>query len=118
MSCLRVCIVIFFFFQAEDGIRDYKVTGVQTCALPIYLDSAVTIATNAPAGGDGFPLPTTGINGRALTAAQFIQFARSYKARFRAGVARTPTERADITAGGMMVWGNGIADANTGISAS
>src|SRR5256885_5650721 len=26
-----------FFFQAEDGIRDYKVTGVQTCALPIYL---------------------------------------------------------------------------------
>src|SRR5256885_16808072 len=27
---------MFFFFQAEDGIRDYKVTGVQTCALPIY----------------------------------------------------------------------------------
>src|SRR3989454_3790526 len=27
--------VFFFFFQAEDGIRDYKVTGVQTCALPI-----------------------------------------------------------------------------------
>src|SRR5256885_4901035 len=25
----------FFFFQAEDGIRDYRVTGVQTCALPI-----------------------------------------------------------------------------------
>src|SRR5205807_4975242 len=29
--------VCFFFFQAEDGIRDYKVTGVQTCALPISL---------------------------------------------------------------------------------
>src|SRR5688500_20276412 len=28
--------VSFFFFQAEDGIRDYKVTGVQTCALPIW----------------------------------------------------------------------------------
>src|SRR5436189_405887 len=27
----------FFFFQAEDGIRDTSVTGVQTCALPIYL---------------------------------------------------------------------------------
>src|SRR5256885_12512914 len=27
-----------FFFQAEDGIRDYKVTGVQTCALPIFED--------------------------------------------------------------------------------
>src|SRR5437764_12511596 len=29
--------LIFFFFQAEDGIRDTSVTGVQTCALPIYL---------------------------------------------------------------------------------
>src|SRR2546422_11117902 len=28
-------IVVFFFFQAEDGIRDVAVTGVQTCALPI-----------------------------------------------------------------------------------
>src|SRR5256885_9872687 len=31
----RAYIVFFFFFQAEDGIRDYKVTAVQTCALPI-----------------------------------------------------------------------------------
>src|SRR6266699_5083004 len=29
-------ILCFFFFQAEDGIRDADVTGVQTCALPIY----------------------------------------------------------------------------------
>src|SRR2546430_10213444 len=29
--------VSFFFFQAEDGIRDLTVTGVQTCALPIFL---------------------------------------------------------------------------------
>src|SRR5438093_6544995 len=40
---LSVCVFIvlffifflFFFFQAEDGIRDWSVTGVQTCALPI-----------------------------------------------------------------------------------
>src|SRR3989454_38157 len=32
----------FFFFQAEDGIRDYKVTGVQTCALPISCGSTST----------------------------------------------------------------------------
>src|SRR5256885_12337146 len=32
----QVDLVICFFFQAEDGIRDYKVTGVQTCALPIF----------------------------------------------------------------------------------
>src|SRR5436309_11903324 len=31
----------FFFFQAEDGIRDFHVTGVQTCALPIYAGSVV-----------------------------------------------------------------------------
>src|SRR5690606_32576040 len=33
------CVVrLFFFFQAEDGIRDFHVTGVQTCALPISSD--------------------------------------------------------------------------------
>src|SRR2546430_10144951 len=30
-------VVFFFFFQAEDGIRDLTVTGVQTCALPIFI---------------------------------------------------------------------------------
>ena len=30
-------VIYFFFFQAEDGIRDDLVTGVQTCALPIWL---------------------------------------------------------------------------------
>src|SRR5205807_1957449 len=33
--CLSM-VQLIFFFQAEDGIRDYKVTGVQTCALPIW----------------------------------------------------------------------------------
>src|SRR5688572_32083400 len=33
---LRVILCFFFFFQAEDGIRDLTVTGVQTCALPIF----------------------------------------------------------------------------------
>src|SRR2546430_8022432 len=33
--CLSMCVWFFFFFQAEDGIRDLTVTGVQTCALPI-----------------------------------------------------------------------------------
>src|SRR5256885_8553526 len=35
LNLRRVVVYCFFFFQAEDGIRDYKVTGVQTCALPI-----------------------------------------------------------------------------------
>src|SRR5690606_39395066 len=33
-----------FFFQAEDGIRDFHVTGVQTCALPIFAARALRIA--------------------------------------------------------------------------
>src|SRR5207302_3667157 len=33
---LSVWLIVFFFFQAEDGIRDFHVTGVQTCALPIW----------------------------------------------------------------------------------
>src|SRR5258707_9742268 len=36
-------IVFFFFFQAEDGIRDIGVTGVQTCALPISRDYKVKV---------------------------------------------------------------------------
>src|SRR5689334_24124063 len=35
-SYLILFFFFFFFFQAEDGIRDGTVTGVQTCALPIY----------------------------------------------------------------------------------
>src|SRR5437667_7820241 len=38
VSSLSDVFVIFFFFQAEDGIRDRDVTGVQTCALPIWDD--------------------------------------------------------------------------------
>src|SRR5699024_12025005 len=39
---------VFFFFQAEDGIRDRNVTGVQTCALPISSKSQVSVAHCSP----------------------------------------------------------------------
>src|SRR5204862_5342155 len=42
---------LFFFFQAEDGIRDLYVTGVQTCALPIYEPII------APETVDALPVP-------------------------------------------------------------
>src|SRR2546425_12516703 len=38
---------VFFFFQAEDGIRDKLVTGVQTCALPIFVDGAACFVVDA-----------------------------------------------------------------------
>src|SRR2546422_3792254 len=37
---------LLFFFQAEDGIRDVAVTGVQTCALPIFGGSTVAVVPN------------------------------------------------------------------------
>src|SRR2546427_3249619 len=37
LLCSFTVSIYFFFFQAEDGIRDLTVTGVQTCALPIWL---------------------------------------------------------------------------------
>src|SRR5690606_40795716 len=40
--------LIFFFFQAEDGIRDFHVTGVQTCALPISTRSKQALRTPRP----------------------------------------------------------------------
>src|SRR5205807_6085750 len=49
----------FFFFQAEDGIRDYKVTGVQTCALPI-LRAIVPNAAAPPAASSPTPFRWTG----------------------------------------------------------
>src|SRR5256885_12639928 len=45
--------VVFFFFQAEDGIRDYKVTGVQTCALPIC--APIHNLSRDEVDGDGTP---------------------------------------------------------------
>src|SRR5256885_3026032 len=44
---------LVFFFQAEDGIRDYKVTGVQTCALPICCPEGVSARRHLAASARG-----------------------------------------------------------------
>src|SRR5438552_11133805 len=58
--CL-ICTLFFFFFQAEDGIRDDLVTGVQTCALPISRTPMTPAPTlpRCPVCGfeNGGPLP-------------------------------------------------------------
>ena len=58
------------------------------------LDTAFVYAGLTPTGGNGFPLPNTWIRGQGLTAPQFQALIRGYQARFMAGVARTPAERA------------------------
>src|SRR2546430_13137701 len=54
--------MFFFFFQAEDGIRDLTVTGVQTCALPISSNS-VNFTVNANTGT--FTLGGSAVTGTA-----------------------------------------------------
>src|SRR2546430_8663203 len=56
--------VSFFFFQAEDGIRDLTVTGVQTCALPISLRRKIAFRVAPP--GIKAVVPGTRIAGDAL----------------------------------------------------
>src|SRR2546430_8175311 len=46
--CNTQCLLYLFFFQAEDGIRDLTVTGVQTCALPISREGTASVP-EAPA---------------------------------------------------------------------
>src|SRR5256884_1366781 len=45
---MRLAVCFFFFFQAEDGIRDVAVTGVQTCALPISSGMTVELFPVTP----------------------------------------------------------------------
>src|SRR2546426_8485911 len=47
-----ILLFTFFFFQAEDGIRDYKVTGVQTCALPICSFHVIVAVRDSPNASD------------------------------------------------------------------
>src|SRR5438105_5139573 len=63
LGMLLSYVFFFFFFQAEDGIRDPLVTGVQTCALPISALGAalraqrpVPVPVNSP--NPGIPAPT------------------------------------------------------------
>src|SRR5437867_4569894 len=49
LSCSSMVVIISFFFQAEDGIRGRTVTGVQTCALPIFPPGVVPRAVGAGA---------------------------------------------------------------------
>lgn len=77
-----------------------------------YLDSARIIANASPTG---FPLPDAWINvpvSGSMTSALFIQLCHSWKARFMAGVARTPADRAAVN------WAQVVLEAKAGIPSS
>src|SRR2546429_4199078 len=73
-------VVFFFFFQAEDGIRDVAVTGVQTCALPISTHSSRSsvrfcrrCATSSRRSSDGASLRTISTPGPPLASESFAR---------------------------------------------
>src|SRR5690606_40453129 len=82
--------LVAFFFQAEDGIRDFHVTGVQTCALPI--------SRIEPESGDGRPV---GKNPRTLLEAAAARVPRGAGGRRRySKIGRASCrERAEIPVG-------------------
>lgn len=73
-----------------------------------YLDSAIALANN-PAS-TAFPTPSAWMQAKSLSKTEFVQLMRSWKARIRANIARTPQERAAVN------WNEVIADANAGIT--
>ena len=97
----------------SDAIPGLSAAADVNKAALLMLDTALAIASsaNATTGGSGFPLPTAWINSNAFTQDQFQRLIKTSRAKFRAGVARTPAERAAVD------WNAVIADANAGIQA-
>src|SRR5262249_56046952 len=62
-------VVVVFFFQAEDGIRDWSVTGVQTCALPISPVTALPGVKRAAVLSSSCPVGWAAAAGRAARCA-------------------------------------------------
>jgi hypothetical protein len=107
--------------SAEDCVPE-PTTGACLGALRHYtvvMDSALVAlqrsldhANATVTGTDGFPLPTSWIPSTvSFTQAEFVRLVRSYRARFRANVARTPAERAAVD------WNAVITDSQNGITA-
>src|SRR5699024_11757389 len=93
-SCLRritVSVACDFFFQAEDGIRDRNVTGVQTCALPISAGlraagggASGAAAVDAPAvslAGGGLPGAVWGISCRGASRSEERRVGKEWRCR-------------------------------------
>src|SRR5256886_12347020 len=74
------CCDVFFFFQAEDGIRDLTVTGVQTCALPIFSAAKALTGTVPQLGSKELNFMVEGQPASANDANQPFFFAARLKA--------------------------------------
>src|SRR5690606_40715935 len=75
-GCRALFLALSFFFQAEDGIRDFHVTGVQTCALPIYVkgvgSSTVTVDVTQSSGSKTAARECRNCVGGARTTTEYV----------------------------------------------
>ena len=95
---------------ASDAIPPLSGYAAVNAAALALMDSALATAGGSAAAA-AFPLPSSWINGNGMSQAAWVQFVHSWKARLRAGVARSPAERAAVK------WASVIADASAGITA-
>jgi hypothetical protein len=113
LSLLYDSAAIIWPTQASDEIPPYSgYTAVNAKALEA-LDSALAVANSAAAAGTGgWPIPVEWMSTGTATISRtdWIKLVRSFKARYRAGVARTTQER------GAVAWTQVIADATNGIT--
>jgi len=101
--------------QTTAGLDSTELKGYKEVAAASMdaLQKSIDFATTATTGGNGFPLPATWIpSTTSMTSAEFVKLVKSYRARIRANVARTPAERAAVD------WPAVIADAQGGITAN
>src|SRR5207249_9238180 len=96
-----------FFFQAEDGIRDRNVTGVQTCALPIWDVKLGTALEDVPHPGPVLSLAWSP-DGRLLASGDFAGTIRLWEMR------KTGPARCVQTLWGHSIWVRGLAFAPNG----
>src|SRR3989442_8886305 len=93
---IALIFVFFFFFQAEDGIRDADVTGVQTCALPI---SCFETALNDMSKGWARSVTRAAPFASCWTISRRVGSESALKARSRTGVVIYSTYGLNIAAG-------------------
>src|SRR2546422_3269367 len=73
-----MCLFFFFFFQAEDGIRDVAVTGVQTCALPI-LDAPAAVLLGSIVNASCVAAPGATVNAALVVPVTPVALAASVR---------------------------------------
>src|SRR5207237_7374714 len=107
-----------FFFQAEDGIRDSSVTGVQTCALPILRACLASVTRHAPPGTEVLVVDDASPGGAASAAAGDFPGVRALRLPARGGFCAAANAGIRAAAGEVVELLNDDAEATPGWAAA